>query len=828
LNLPFDEARTESRDDALARRDATLEWYGGEPSAEYLAARKLLAEQEARKWLTPAPQSKSKVEVLAEGVPDTDVEWINIGPTGGLANGRPAAGGENESGRISIQGIVTHPTNAQILYLATSAGGVWKTTQAGPDVVDWNWVSITDALPHDSGSGNLACGALAMNPGDSETLYLGLGDFWSTTGRGLYKTTNGGGNWTELGAIGNTRRVMSILPATANVILVGGDAGLWRSTNSGANFVNIPINGDAGGNIWSIQKLTNSNLILSKENARGPAADAGVGSLWYSTDSGATWNAAQMNVPDWAQNKLGRMTLAAAPSSDGVGYAFAQLIQTPYIFYFIPTSDPQAFLPGLLRTADGGVSWNFIPALGASPFDEWRQSSYNQALAVSPDNANLVYAGGNTSFARTWLAGVFWEQLTQWQGWTRAYAHADFQTAAFSKAGPTTLFVGNDGGLTVFWRPNAAFAEYPQGAEYVNPDARYVDNRHNGGIVTHNVYNIGSTYARNSVWKVSAGMQDNGTRLRRGPAPGTTLYDETSYSTGDGFGTLYHRFNANKLLISSYYTNIYRSTDSGTNFVQTFSSSSSLLAPFYTRLHPGLFDATGRTVFTHTAWFIYRSDDFGANWVADVPGAIFLGKSVRNFNVSKSNRDSRAMVLGKLPRLLGATAAEINGVDVLVTHDAGQSWKFAINPPAGDPNRRGLLSYVWFKTDDDNVLYMASVALNAQRHHLFKSVNGGQDWASIDGNPGAGNGLPYGIPVHVIQNDPTDPDTLLAGTDFGVYMSRNGGTTWERYGQGMPLVSVTDLYIAPDSSFVRAATFGRGVWQIGEPGDGEEGGGGED
>src|SRR6516165_3775443 len=68
LNLPFDEARTESRDDALARRDATLEWYGGEPSAEYLAARKLLAEQEARKWLTPAPQSKSKVEVLAEGV----------------------------------------------------------------------------------------------------------------------------------------------------------------------------------------------------------------------------------------------------------------------------------------------------------------------------------------------------------------------------------------------------------------------------------------------------------------------------------------------------------------------------------------------------------------------------------------------------------------------------------------------------------------------------------------------------------------------------------------------------------------------------------------
>jgi hypothetical protein len=106
------------------------------------------------------------------------------------------------------------------------------------------------------------------------------------------------------------------------------------------------------------------------------------------------------------------------------------------------------------------------------------------------------------------------------------------------------------------------------------------------------------------------------------------------------------------------------------------------------------------------------------------------------------------------------------------------------------------------------------VAPNAAAHHLYKSTNGGVSWTSIDGSATASNGLPFGIPVHVIQNLPGSANTLFAGTDFGVYQSLDNGATWSRFGNGLPLVATRDMYIAPNGSFLRAGTYGRGVWEI--------------
>ncbi len=128
-------------------------------------------------------------------------------------------------------------------------------------------------------------------------------------------------------------------------------------------------------------------------------------------------------------------------------------------------------------------------------------------------------------------------------------------------------------------------------------------------------------------------------------------------------------------------------------------------------------------------------------------------------------------------------------------------------------------SYVWFDTSSANTLYVSSAALSTTANHLWKSLDGGISWTALDG---PGSNFPAG-PVHVIQNDPTNPSTLLAGTDYGAFISTNGGTTWTRYGQGLPMVAVRDLYIAPDGKFIRVATFGRGVWEIGD--SSEQGGG---
>jgi MYXO-CTERM domain-containing protein len=109
---------------------------------------------------------------------------------------------------------------------------------------------------------------------------------------------------------------------------------------------------------------------------------------------------------------------------------------------------------------------------------------------------------------------------------------------------------------------------------------------------------------------------------------------------------------------------------------------------------------------------------------------------------------------------------------------------------------------------------VASVKPNPALDHLWKSIDFGAHWTVIDGN-----GLPAGVPVNVIKSDPVpDPAApsrvLYAGTHLGLYRSTDGGASWSRFGSGLPLVSVTDLYISPNEGIVRVATFGRGFWEL--------------
>ena len=127
------------------------------------------------------------------------------------------------------------------------------------------------------------------------------------------------------------------------------------------------------------------------------------------------------------------------------------------------------------------------------------------------------------------------------------------------------------------------------------------------------------------------------------------------------------------------------------------------------------------------------------------------------------------------------------------------------------PNNDRYLSYVWFDTHDAAIIYVASVSPDLSRSHVWKSLDSGVSFVPLD----VANGFPFGIPVHVIQNDPSKVGWLYVGTDFGVYRSLDGGVSWSRYGTGLPFVAVRDLYVAPDGSFLRAATFGRGVWELG-------------
>jgi hypothetical protein len=330
----------------------------------------------------------------------------------------------------------------------------------------------------------------------------------------------------------------------------------------------------------------------------------------------------------------------------------------------------------------------------------------------------------------------------------------------------------------------------------------FVDNRRNRGITSHLVYHSGNTIASSpadSRYRITLGLQDLSSRVRvdegAGLATSSTWNDPTG--TGDGFGTLINSADGQKMMVSSYYARPKRSVNGGSTWASASSGITGAgnggVAPFHTQLYPGRTDVTGNTLFTATNLIIYKSTDWAATAWTALGMSGFTGTVIRNFNTSGSSANH--MIIGA------------NSGNVWVSTDAGASWS---NPAGGDVTGGALnLGYVWIDSTNTSTLYATSV-VNGAVSHLFKSANGGSTWAPID----VSNGFPFGIPVHVIQNDPSNASRLLAGTDFGVYISENGGTTWARYGVGLPMVAVRDLYIAPDGSFVRAATFGRGLWEI--------------
>ena len=339
---------------------------------------------------------------------------------------------------------------------------------------------------------------------------------------------------------------------------------------------------------------------------------------------------------------------------------------------------------------------------------------------------------------------------------------------------------------------------------------------------------------------------------------------------GDGFSSLIHPENGNLMLGSLYYTRIYKSTNGGTSAFSSSStgivgSGSNSTSPFYPKMHLGNSIAPD-SVYTQTNYVLYKSGNFGSSWSAlpmtGYPTSLLVGSqqvanSIRNFNVSEANQTLHVIVgangtfyKARIPEL--NNDAVVDALDLLVVAKHHGSSTATANKWAdvnGDGNvgdsditaTIGVLdgavnnvatwtqlggtanaalnnSWVWIDTTNEQIMYIGSVTRNLSatglQSKLYKSTNGGTTWSAIGG---ASSGLPFGVPVHVIKNIPGDGTKLFCGTDFGIYYSEDSGNTWVRYGAGLPLVAVRDIYIAPDKSFIRIATYGRGVWEINNP-----------
>ncbi len=287
-------------------------WMGGRMRPADLDRKARLAAQELARAHQPSP-------VAAGLAIANSASWVNLGPFSNLVTQDYP---DVDSGRVT--GILTHPSDPRILYLATSGGGLFKCVDA--DLAtdrDWIWNPLSDSLPWASSLGTLAVGAVAMSPSDPDVIYLGMGDAYAAEARGFFRSSDGGATWAASGGLGAMTRTHCILPLDGNVVLVGGNDGLKRSVDGGRTFAPVDLGGISTGKIWSLVQFTTADLACSLE-VDGLES---VGTIWHSHDGGATW--AQAAISGLSPI---RITLATSPASrllqrmDGSGLPKIQYI----------------------------------------------------------------------------------------------------------------------------------------------------------------------------------------------------------------------------------------------------------------------------------------------------------------------------------------------------------------------------------------------------------------------------------------------------------------------------------------------------------------------
>ncbi len=757
-----------------------LEWFrermGGDLSPAF--TQHLLNEAERERTKYPALFRSAGGPELPAAVGGTT--WSNIGPTSSTFTQNGVTLDKVDSGRLRVILPDTEDATGNTIYLLASGGGLWKTTNflnATP-----TWVALTDFV------GSNISGSAAFGRSTS-TLFLGSGDpFDAGVGGFMIKSVDGGSNWSTGITLGTAAKIYDIKVDTTlaqDVVLVGTNTGLYRSADAGATYsavASIPANQK----VWSLVK-TSTGWLASVETA-----STGIGSLYTSTTQGATWTAVATGFTG-----AGRITLGVGLPSDSVVYAFAAT-----------ATDAAQF--DLFRSPDGGAIWTALGITVKGPTNPNSETAtvdvmagqpwYNHMLLVDPTDAgrNTVYIGGQLASAKTVNGGASWTLISNWLAqFSLPYIHADFHCAAFSNFGGTKrLYFGTDGGL---------FTSIDGGTTW--------DDTKNKGLVNHLIYALAANPG--VAGSALVGLQDNGTRIRSGTS---SVFNQVR--GGDGFGVAWAQAvaSANAVSMSSYvYNAIKRSTVSPvvnqSNWI-TFttgltSAGSSTVYNFVTPIvtPAATADPSGQVFFTYSkTGIIYQSS--GTGWTAigtAGTGGITTGRTVRAVSHG----------IGVSPTDLQHIAAAGNGGYLMLTANGGSSWTEAFL--GAEPTTAGLVAgWQGFNANiawaSNNLLYACSEAPAAGAVRVAKSTNGGSVWTA------ANAGLPD-VPVTKLAVDLGDAtgNTVYAATWLGVYRTTNGGTSWSAFGTGMPQGRATDLWVAPDSSSLRVATWGRGVWEISVP-----------
>ncbi len=446
-------------------------------------------------------------QYVAANFSSSSADWKPLGPFNGNAL--------DGIGRVNR--LVFHPTNAQIIYACTAAGGLWKTTNGGT-----LWTTNTDLLT------NLGSSDLLIDPTNTNIMYLATGDRdgGDTYSFGVLKSTDSGVTWNATGLSFNQSQAVRVSdlymhPQNSSIIIASTRSGIYRTTNAGVNWQMVQ-NGTFN---EVVQKPGNPNVLYT-------STITSAARIYRSTNNGVSWSL--INSAGLPSNGVRRIEIAVTDNDSN--YVYALMGASNNGFY------------GLYRSIDGGSNWtqrsNSPNLMGWSTTgnDNGGQAWYDLALAVDPTDKNRLYTGG----VNIWTSangGTSWNLAAHWYGGGGApFVHADIHDLEYSPTGQ--LWSGNDGGIYSKSETSSAWAE------------------HNDGLNITQYYKIGA--AANDTTRVIAGAQDNGTHLMTNPLSWDRVRG------GDGMDCAISSLNSNVMYASVYYGDFQKSTNGGNRFNANF------------------------------------------------------------------------------------------------------------------------------------------------------------------------------------------------------------------------------------------------------------------
>jgi len=759
--VSVDDAAQFADNDAEERMLANVERFGGALSEDDKLALLQLLQQQSQLYGIQLAGGRG-----ARGVP----AWKSIGPTSAKYQTNGVTLNISDSGRINT--ILQSPVDADTVYVLTSGGGLWKTKTFGK--TNPRWEAKTDALLSTSG-GSVALGRAP------ETLYLGIGDFYdgiSGLGGLMAKSTDGGDTWLPLVTLSGATTVRDVKVDTSggtDVVLVATDVGLFRSIDGGISYAKVAA--IPGQGFWSIVR-TSAGWLASSGWSTTYTGLPVVGRLLLSSDHGATWAVAGSGFTN-----AGRSTLAVATDGDATVYAYAAS----------PDGRTQR---DLFRSNDGGFTFAALNVTAKVPTNPnyfqatmnlmAGQAFYNQLILVDPSDAsrNTVYLGGQLATAKTVDGGATWTQISTWLPYAPLnvnlpYVHADCHFATYLNInGSRGLAFGTDGGL---------FVSGDGGASW--------DFSKNDGIVSFLTQTVASSSKNRQ--DVISGLQDTGSRARLGSSG---VYNQVTGGDGEGVG--WSEAN-NAFTVTSVPGAIYTSHGLLPNTTFDYFSRTGLRSAFFftpIETPSAVLDPTGQIFLSATGSGVIATFNGGTNWVsfARIGSRLPFNFSIRGtWHTVGLNRTVDGIAVGGTGGRVAISPDYINyTVRALICPS-----------PSCVPGFRGFIAApVWAP---GGMLYIASESQIPGSVHVVRSTDQGVTWSARDA------GLP-GTPVYHLVVDPSDASggTLYAGTSIGVYKTVDGGENWALFGSGMPTTPIRSLSISTDGRVLRAASYGRGLWEI--------------